>query len=135
MRVIACVEDKMGMSFNRRRVSRDSEISRDILNMCQGKALYMEETSCKLFEDEKPDNLVVVKRFDSEELKDAYCFIEDMQKADEKLVEEVILYRFNRRYPADRYFNIELKNWALVSQKEFTGSSHDKITKEIYRRQ
>lgn len=135
MRVIACIEDRMGMSFNRRRVSRDGEISRDILNMCQGKVLYMEENSCQLFEDEKPDNLVVVERFDSEELKDAYCFIEDMQKAEERLVEEVILYRFNRRYPADRYFTIELKNWTLVSQKKFTGSSHDIITKEIYRRQ
>lgn len=129
---IACVEDRMGMSFNGRRVSRDSEITRDILAMCQEKPLYMEESSRRLFEKWEPENLVFTETF--MDLVGQYCFIENPDKAEETEVEEVVLYRFNRHYPADRHFSLELENWMLVCREEFPGSSHDNITKEIYRR-
>ena len=56
----------------------------------------------------------------------------DVVKASEKEMQKIILYRWNRVYPADLYFDIDLKNWHLKESNDFAGSSHDKITEEIY---
>ncbi len=44
--------------------------------------------------------------------------------------------KWNRTYPSDLYFDINVQNeqWELIESEEFQGSSHEKITKEIYRR-
>ena len=51
-------------------------------------------------------------------------------------IRTVILYQWNRRYPADRYFPLELTDgsWELQRTEELKGSSHEKITKEVYGR-
>ncbi len=51
-------------------------------------------------------------------------------------MEGLVLYRWNRRYPADVYLDIrpEPPGWRLVSREEFSGSSHPRITKEVYQR-
>ena len=48
--------------------------------------------------------------------------------------EEVVLYHWNRTYPSDRRFPLPLAGWTLARREEFSGSSHEKITKEVYRR-
>ena len=64
---------------------------------------------------------------------DDYCFAENISvKPYEKEMQKIILYRWNRVYPADLYFDIDLKNWHLKESNDFAGSSHDKITEEIY---
>jgi len=45
--------------------------------------------------------------------------------------EGLILYRWNRTYPADLYFTLSLEGWTLERREEFAGSSHEKITKEV----
>ena len=62
-----------------------------------------------------------------------YCFAEGQLLAPyrEKL-ESLVLYHWNRRYPADVYFDLDLSQWRLVSRREFPGTSHDTITKEVY---
>ena len=49
-------------------------------------------------------------------------------------VDSVILYKWNRVYPADQYFAMDLSGWKLVETVEFPGSSHEKITEERYER-
>ena len=51
-------------------------------------------------------------------------------------IDNIIIYKWNRIYPSDLYFDIDIKNgqWKLIETEEFQGSSHEKITKEIYRR-
>ena len=51
-----------------------------------------------------------------------------------KDIEKIILYRWNRKYPADFRFDINLEDseWKLAETREFTGSSHEKITEEVY---
>ena len=44
--------------------------------------------------------------------------------------EKLIVYRWNRIYPSD--VKAELSGWQKVSEDDFIGSSHDKITEEIY---
>ena len=47
---------------------------------------------------------------------------------------QVVLYKWNRVYPADQYFAMDLSGWKLVETVEFPGSSHEKITEERYER-
>jgi len=49
-------------------------------------------------------------------------------------VEAVILYRWNRTYPADLRFDWTPSDFYLESAVEFPGNSHEKITREIYQR-
>ena len=65
--------------------------------------------------------------------KDEYCFVEniDVNTIINK-VDKIIVYNWNRHYPADRYFNINLEEWVVDSEKEFSGSSHEKISEKIY---
>ena len=53
-----------------------------------------------------------------------------------KDAERIIVLRWNRAYPADAKLDIPLKPglWNLVSREDFPGSSHEKLTLEIYER-
>ena len=65
------------------------------------------------------------------------CFIENIHLAPYiKDVSTLVVYRWNRLYPSDFKFDVDIlkSGFSLESVKEFEGSSHEKITKEIYRR-
>lgn len=63
-----------------------------------------------------------------------YCFVEDSDiHPYMDRVEKIILYKWNRHYPADHYFDISLLDgWVLNDIVDFKGSSHEKITREVY---
>lgn len=125
MKLIVCLDDKNGMMFNKRRQSRDRYLIENILEFCKDEKLYTNEYSAKLF----PENTIEI----CENPENGYCFAENFL-VDEENVEEIIVYKWNRLYPADTYFNIDLENWTLTETIDFEGSSHEKITREIYRR-
>ena len=61
------------------------------------------------------------------------CFVEDRSVAPfAGRVERVVLYRWDRAYPADLYWDLSLEGWTLARREEFPGSSHEIITKEVY---
>ncbi len=147
MIIIACVDEKNGMMFHHRRQSRDSVVCRDILRECGGKKLYLSVYSAKLFEAVREDREVGISegmaeaelRISEDILNQAgdedACFIEDTDIAGfEGQIQKVILYKWNRRYPTDRYFPLDLSDgaWELLRTEEMKGSSHERITKEIY---
>lgn len=128
MKLIVCLDDNKGMMFNKRRQSRDRVLIENILGLCKGEKLYTNEYSVALF----PENAVEV--FESiEDIENAYCFAENFT-VNEEYVDEIIVYKWNRLYPADTYFNIDFGGWSLIETVDFEGSSHEKITREIYRR-
>ena len=128
MKLIVCLDDNNGMMFNKRRQSRDRVLIENVLEFCKGEKLYTNEYSAKLF----PENTVEI--FDNiEQVGNSFCFAEDFN-VNEEYVGEIIVYKWNRLYPADTYFNIDLENWNLIESVDFEGSSHEKITREIYRR-
>ena len=128
MKLIVCLDDNNGMMFNKRRQSRDRVLIENALEFCKGEKLYTNEYSAKLF----PENTVEI--FENiEQIGNSFCFAEDFN-VNEEYVGEIIVYKWNRVYPADTYFNIDLKNWNLIESVDFEGSSHEKITREIYRR-
>ncbi len=164
MRIIVCVDKRMGMSFNHRRVSRDRVVSGDILEMVKGNVLWMAPGAEKLFEeafkakeketdDGKKEQECEEKKQGAGELEtermwkvdpnflekagaEDFCLVEGENLAGyEGKITEIVLYRWNRDYPADLFFEVDLSKWELEERKEFSGYSHEKITREIYSRQ
>lgn len=137
MIIIACVDERNGMMFNHRRQSRDSAVCGDILWECSGKKLYMSAYSGKLFGDVPENAIRISEDFLKEAGEEDACFVEDIPISGfEDEIRTVILYQWNRRYPADRYFPLELTDgsWELQRTEELKGSSHEKITKQVYGR-
>lgn len=125
MKLIVCLDDNNGMMFNNRRQSRDRVLIENVLELCKGEKLYTNEYSSKLF----PENTVEI----CGNAENGFCFAENFT-IDEEKIDELIIYKWNRVYPADAYFTISLENWNLIETVDFEGSSHEKITREIYRR-
>lgn len=131
MQVIITVENRNGMLFNHRRVSRDQKVSERILAYCKEKKLWMNAYSAKLFENNS--QIRVSETF--LEQKDAICFVED-QDVTPYLpeIDTIILFHWNRDYPADFFFTVDLSEWNRIHQEEFAGKSHEKITMEVYKK-
>lgn len=136
MIVIACIDDKGGMMFNHRRQSRDRMVPENIAGEVKEKVLWMSEYSAEQFKGEvynikiKADDEFLIKASQGE-----YCFVEDAKLSGfTHRIEYLILYFWNRNYPADEYLDIDLAdgNWEMVKVDEFIGHSHEKITKKIY---
>jgi len=51
VKTIVCVDNRMGICFNGRRVSRDRMVSEDILEMTRGNVLWMAPEADKLFKE------------------------------------------------------------------------------------
>ena len=78
-------------------------------------------------------DISVSERFLEEAGEDEYCFVENVPIQEYKdEIQTVVLYRWNRKYPADIRFAIDLSRWKMVECVEFSGHSHEKITKEVY---
>lgn len=127
-----CIDDNCGMLFNRRRQSQDRALRADLLREAAGGPVWMNEYSAKQFQ-ENPQNLRVAPDFLAQAGPGELCFVEDLDLTGwvEKL-EGIIIYRWNRTYPADFRFTLPLEGWRLARAGEFTGSSHERITKEVY---
>lgn len=135
MIVIACVDDNMGMMFNHRRQSQDRVLRERVLKAARGKKLWMNHYSAKQFSESAAPQILVEDNFLSAAGTGEYCFVEDCDVTPYiRRVEKLILYRWNRLYPSDQTFLIDLSagGWKLVHTVEFAGSSHEKITEEIY---
>ena len=131
MHLIVCVDDRYGMSFCGRRLSRDKEVSAHILNLSSHNNLWIHPSSKILFpeSDVKTDPDFLQKAAAGD-----YCFVEITALPSKmESLESVILYHWNRAYPATVRFPIELiKDMRLVHTENFPGNSHDTITMERY---
>ena len=136
MKVIACLDDQGGMIFNNRRQSKDRALNADVVNMAQSTRLLISPFSQKLFEGADVDLVCRGDFLDIAQAED-YCFVENdpiLPYIDR--IDEFIIYRWNRMYPTDIFFDVDFdKNgFVSVSVEEFEGHSHEVITKEIFRR-
>lgn len=131
MHLIVCIDDRDGMSFCGRRLSRDRELNAHILKLTAGRNLWMSAYSAKLF-----PNAVVMEdeAFLYKAGPDDYCFAETVQlPATCENIGSLTLYCWNRSYPATVKFPRELlKSMRLESSEEFSGHSHERITVERY---
>jgi hypothetical protein len=133
--LISCVDDGMGTLFNHRRQSQDQKLRERILQLVKGSRLWMNDYSARQFSDVANCEISVSEFPMSAACTGEYCFVEGMPVSEyESKIEKLILYRWNRQYPADTVFGIPLKEhgWDLISSMNFPGSSHDRITEDIY---
>ena len=49
-------------------------------------------------------------------------------------IDECIVFKWNRVYPADQHLDIDISKMTKVQEEEFVGFSHEKITMEVYER-
>ncbi len=130
MRIILCLDDNNGMLFNNRRQSRDKVLVEDIINNLQGERLNIFEFSKALFVNFL-DKICIAEKLEKGKL----YFVEslDLEPFSEEMT-EIIVYRWNRIYPADFYCKIDFNfRFFVAEETEIRGSSHEKITKTIWR--
>lgn len=129
MKIIVCVDDNMGMLFNKRRQSRDIKVLEDISNMT--KELWIHSFSEQLFA-EYDGKIKVDDDFLIKAQKEEFCFVENQELISySNSIEQIILYCWNRKYPSDFKLDLDLSNWKIRETIEFAGNSHEKITKTI----
>ena len=113
------------MMFNKRRCSRDRAVIEDILTMYTPADLCVSAYSASLFE-----GACVIP--DLAEAKGKVLFLEDLPLLPAlEQTQKIIVYRFDRTYPANVRLEIP-KSFSLIESLDFSGFSHDKITREVY---
>lgn len=132
MLAVLCLDDRAGLSFNHRRLSRDRAQQEDLLALGRGRRLWIAPCSASLFrwaggQVTVSENLL--RLAGPGEL----CFLED-RLPDVEALEGLILYRWNRDYPADVHFRPDLTGFVLAERLDFPGLSHERITRETYLR-
>lgn len=133
MKLIFCIDDKKGMMFFGKRQSQDSVLREWIINHTTGYNLWMSNYSSKQFKD--LSGYIADDEYETKAAVGDYCFIEDKGYTLDK-ASEIILCHWNRKYQADKVFDIDLKanGFKKVNSEDIKGSSHDKITIETYRK-
>ena len=113
------------MMFNRRRCSSDRDVIADILAMYDPSEICVSAYSSSLFDGAK-----VIS--DLSEAEWGVLFLEGFS-LDAALAQarKLIVYRFDRVYPADVRLTIP-KDFRMTENREFAGFSHEKITREVY---
>lgn len=122
------------MLFNHRRLSRDRRVCEKILDYSNENELWMNAYSRKLFTNLTDINNIQV----DEEFLDksqSICFVENQDITPYlPKIDTLVLFRWNRDYPADFFFTVDLSQWNLISTEDFEGTSHEKITMEVYKK-
>lgn len=133
MNIILCVDKNNGILFGGRRLSQDCILREKILEIVGESKLWINSYTAKQFENQ--ETLTVSDAFLSEAQSGEFCFVEN-EDIDIEKAEKVYIFNWNRVYPADTFFEIDLKanGFKKAKKEEFEGNSHKKITLEIYSR-
>ena len=135
MIAIFILDDRKGMMFNHRRQSRDSKVTHKILELAVHGTIRMSPYTAPLFEGIQSDARIQVSDHFLEEAQDNdFCVIEGEPSFDVNKVKRLIIFWWNRKYPGDVLFTVDLENgtWFRERAEEFQGTSHEKITMEHY---
>lgn len=140
MKLILAISDERGYAFNKRRQSRDRNMISFVCDVLSGAKIRIKEYSLPLFEGFTLRGLSVHDEdFLSEAGDDDYCFVEvedDFLNYKED-ISEIILFKWNRKYPSDKFLpEIEElhPDFKMVETMDFQGNSHDIITLEVWSR-
>lgn len=129
MTLYICLDDRGGLLFNGRRLSRDAVLLADII--ADAGEVYIDAFSEKLLTGAGIPFVLA-----GEELPpDAHFFLENRDpEALLPLAKKLVLYRWNRHYPSDVRWegNPGDFGFTLAETSEFPGKSHERITKEVY---
>ncbi len=119
--------------FNGRRLSRDRAQQADLLAFCRGRTLWASPYSAPLFGGQAREAEDPLAQAGPGEV----CFLEGQPIAPAlDRVEGIVLYRWNRAYPADTFLDVDPQaaGFTMTEAAEFPGSSHERICREVYAR-
>lgn len=133
MKIAICIDKSGGILFNKRRLSQDSVLRQKLLELAGDGGLYLNEYSAKQFET--GSNLAVSENFIEAAGAQNLCFVENVTFPMQE-VTELYLFNWNRAYPADTHFKFNAKEMGFkkVGSEDLVGSSHKKITLEVFKR-
>ncbi len=131
MKLIFCIEKGKGTAFFGKRLSKDSALNQKLLEIVNGAPLWVSRYSAPLFE--KKENVIIDNDYAVKADENDFCFVED-RGFNLDLANEIILCHWNRKYPANSFFDVDLSKYERISSQDISGSSHDKITIELYKR-
>ena len=135
IKVAITLDDNGGLMFNKRRQSRDKRLIADLCAKTTG-FIYISPYSKLLFE-EYQDRIKIADNPLVECPDGSTAFVEG-QTLGEYIddIDELLVYKWNRLYPSDIKIDIDIKSegFKMHAKYEFVGNSHDKITKEVYRK-
>ena len=123
--IIACVDDRMGLFFNNRRQSQDKKVIRKINEIVGKQTLWIHPYSKTLFLS------TGIRRIFRHAKNNEFSFIENTQVPPEK-VKKLYLFHWNRIYPSDFSLKLPMDTYKIIQTEDFIGSSHEKITLEVY---
>lgn len=136
MTVIVCIDERRGMLFNNRRQSKDSVLLDDLKGIIGTKRLLCAPFSDKMLSEANIPHTSTEFFLDQANIDD-FCFVENVsvRKYIDK-IDTIIVYNWNRHYPADMQFETipELCGFERTEIFEFKGNSHERITREIFRK-
>ena len=133
MNVFICIDEDGGMLFNKRRQSQDSKVREKMSEIVGESPIFMNAYSAKQFSEN--DNIVVDENFLVKAGEEEFCFIENVE-IPKNGINKIYIFNWNRKYPSDVKFEYSFAGCGLlkISTEEFPGSSHEKITLDIYGR-
>lgn len=132
MKIIVCLDDSNGMAFNGRRQSKDAVVAERIKQITKGSTLLCSPKSDKMLSEYDVPHTSSETFLDDAGIED-YCFTEfDLPEI--KHVSEFIIFKWNRRYPKNLVFPIDLSEWESINVCEYPGKSHKMITESILRK-
>ena len=132
MKLIVCTDKKGGMMYNRRRQSRDRVMMENLKRHVGDELVYISLYSESLFAG--GDIKYRVADDPCTAACDGYVFIEDTRLPSPENVSELVVYNWCCEYPSDVSFDFDYSTLKRISKEKFAGYSHEKITKEVFRK-
>ena len=129
MTLVLCADDRGGLSYNHRRQSRDREVSARVLADAAGRPLWCAPSSLALFGPGAEGHLTAAEDFLNRAGPGELCFVEGRPLLPWlERMEGLVLYRWNRRYPADVYLDISLQRFDTVFPAAGSANSAVELT-------
>lgn len=138
MKLITVVDERNGLTFGRRRLSRDRLLIERVMEKVGKSRLWMDGYTAEMFGNAVPVNVCIGTDWFSKATDLDYAFLERIPEGfNMKEITEIIKFCWNRHYPSDAQFPILLpsEGWHLIYRRDFQGYSHEKITEEEWKRE
>lgn len=125
--VAICIDKRNGRMFYGKRTSTDEEVRHRLLSMPD--KLYVDEYTAKQFTDnDNKEKLVITEH--PESIDDGMAFLEKQDIPGD--ADRIIIFRWDKRYPADKFFDFRFDGWRKIKKDEFPGHAHEKVEMEIW---
>lgn len=140
---IVCLDQEDGLLFNGRRQSRDRVVTEKILSMTEGNPLWMSAYSRRIFPEDASvcvaedllEKLAELTESAGENAgKASFCLIEEAVDLENETIDEWLVFRWKRVYPADVFLKFPADGWEKELIETFAGYSHEEIDLERYRK-